>query len=177
MHCLQVAITTSERESWGYTIMRSTLRIIHPAQERLVTPVGSTSYTPNSGVHVGFFFTSHNFRPYPWSLESLTLLQMPLQRQYFLLSCLKTLSVGPAGVWTRALPIELTRRRWKIPRYYDCLLLLITLSQLIDDLLDFKNTWHFEESPINLCSQFKLLGSGKIQVFNYSVLRMKMINN
>ena len=45
-----------------------------------------------------FFVTSHNFRPYPWSLESLTLLQMSSQRQHFLLSCLKTLSVGPAGV-------------------------------------------------------------------------------
>ena len=33
------------------------------------------------------------------------------------------------------------------------------------DLLDFKNTRHFEESPINLCSQFNLLGSGKIQAF------------
>ena len=45
-------------------------------------------------------------------------LQMSLQRQYFLLSYLKTLSVGPAGVWTHdlpsrqtgALPTELTRR-------------------------------------------------------------------
>ena len=33
------------------------------------------------------------------------------------------------------------------------------------DLLDFKTTCHFEESPINLCSQFKLLGYGEIQVF------------
>ena len=50
-------------------------------------------------------------------------LQMSLQRQHFLLSYLKTLSVGLAGVWTRdlplgtpalspaALPTELTRRR------------------------------------------------------------------
>ena len=40
-------------------------------------------------------------------------LQMSLQRQYFLVSYLKILSVGPAGVWTRdrqtgALPTELT---------------------------------------------------------------------
>ena len=29
---------------------------------------------------------------------------MSLQRQHFLLSYLKTLSVGPAGVWTHDLP-------------------------------------------------------------------------
>jgi len=32
-------------------------------------------------------------------------LQMSLQRQHFLLSYLKTLNVGPAGVWTRNLPL------------------------------------------------------------------------
>ena len=32
-------------------------------------------------------------------------LQMSLQRQHFPLSYLKTLSVGPAGTWTRGLPI------------------------------------------------------------------------
>ena len=46
--------------------------------------------------------------------------QMSLQRQHFLLIYLKILSVGPAGVWTRDLPLrgpalyqltELTRRR------------------------------------------------------------------
>ena len=31
-------------------------------------------------------------------------LQMSLQRQHYLLSYLKTLSVGPAGVWTHDLP-------------------------------------------------------------------------
>ena len=38
------------------------------------------------------------YRPYPRRIESLTILQMSLQRQHFLLSYLKTLSVGPAGV-------------------------------------------------------------------------------
>ena len=33
-------------------------------------------------------------------------LQMSLQRQHLLLSYLKTLSVGPAGVWTRDLPLD-----------------------------------------------------------------------
>ena len=32
-------------------------------------------------------------------------LQMSLQRQHFLLSYLKTLSVGPAGVWSRDIPL------------------------------------------------------------------------
>ena len=32
-------------------------------------------------------------------------LQMSLQRQHFLLSYLKTLSVGPAGTWTSGLPL------------------------------------------------------------------------
>ena len=47
--------------------------------------------------------------------------QMLLQRQHFILSYLKTLSVGPAGVWTYGLPLsrpalspmELTGRRLK----------------------------------------------------------------
>ena len=33
-------------------------------------------------------------------------LQILLQRQHFLFSYLKTLSVGPAGVWTRDLPLS-----------------------------------------------------------------------
>ena len=40
------------------------------------------------------------YRPFPRRLESLA----NLQRQHFLLSYLKTLSVGPTGVWTRDLP-------------------------------------------------------------------------
>ena len=38
-------------------------------------------------------------------------LQMLLQRQYFLLSYLKTLSVDPAGVWTYGLPLSRPGRR------------------------------------------------------------------
>ena len=33
-------------------------------------------------------------------------LQISLQRQHFLLSYLKTLSVGPAGIWTHDLPLS-----------------------------------------------------------------------
>ena len=36
-------------------------------------------------------------------------LQMSLQRQHFLLSYLKTLGVGPAGVWTHDLPHGVVR--------------------------------------------------------------------
>ena len=83
----------------------------HPAQERLVT-------TPQWG---GFFYVPQEpdkrklcetgptgFRPYPRRLEltKSNRLQMSLQRQHFLLNYLKTLSVGPAGVWTRDLPLS-----------------------------------------------------------------------
>ena len=46
------------------------------------------------------------FHPYPRRLESLYHLQMSLQREHFLLSYLKILSVGPAGVWTCNLPLS-----------------------------------------------------------------------
>ena len=38
------------------------------------------------------------YRPYPRRLEMSNHLRMQLQRHHFLLSYLKTLSVGPAGV-------------------------------------------------------------------------------
>ena len=50
-------------------------------------------------------------------------------------------------------------------KYRDIITAFYFLDSESTDLLDFKNTWHFEESPVNLCSQFKLLGSGEIQVF------------
>ena len=63
------------------------------------------------------------FRPYPRRLESLTILQMSLQRQHFLLSYLKTecwsdwgLNLRPPAQQTGALPTELTRRRLKLNR-------------------------------------------------------------
>ena len=59
----------------------------------------------------GFFYVPQNYqhsrncetgpptyRPYPRRLEKSNHLQMKLQRQHFLLSYLKTLSVGPVGV-------------------------------------------------------------------------------
>ena len=81
----------------------------HPAQERLVTP-------PQWG---GFFYVPQETderkrcETGPTGFSSLSEktrksnhLQMSLQRQHFLLSYLKTLSVGPAGVWTRDLPLS-----------------------------------------------------------------------
>ena len=44
------------------------------------------------------------YSPYPRRLESLNYLRMKLQRQYFLLSYFKVLSVDPAGVRTRDSP-------------------------------------------------------------------------
>ena len=55
-----------------------------------------------------------------WYVGQLSKIPMSLQRKHFLLIYLKILSVGPAGVWTRDLPLrgpaiyqltELTRRR------------------------------------------------------------------
>ena len=86
---------------------------------------------------------------------------MSLQRQHFLLSCLKTLSVGPAGVEPALSELSLLGGGEK---YRDIITAFYFLDYESTDLLDFKNTWHFEESPINLCSQFKLLRSRKIQV-------------
>ena len=81
----------------------------HPTQERLVTP-------PQWG---GFFYVPQEpderkrCETGPTGFSSLSEktrksnhLQMSLQRQHFLLSYLKTLSVGPAGVWTRDLPLS-----------------------------------------------------------------------
>ena len=55
-------------------------------------------------------------------------LQMLLQRQHFLLSYLKTLSVGPAGTWTNGLPLGRlalslrmsTRNFWRCILYCFC---------------------------------------------------------
>ena len=58
------------------------------------------------------------FCPYPRRLESVNHLQMSLQRRHILLSYLKTLCVGPAGVLTcdlpqqtGTLPTKLTRQQ------------------------------------------------------------------
>ena len=57
------------------------------------------------------------FRPYPRRLESLTICRCHYKGSTFFSVIVKTLSVGPAGAWTRDLPLnrpvlspELTRR-------------------------------------------------------------------
>ena len=44
------------------------------------------------------------YRPYPRRLESLTICRCNYKGSTFLLTYLKTLSGGPAGVWTHDLP-------------------------------------------------------------------------
>ena len=75
----------------------------HPAQERLVTPPqwGGFFYVPQEPDErkrcetgpTGFSSLSEKTR-----VRKSNRLQMSLQRQHVLLSYLKTLSVGPAGV-------------------------------------------------------------------------------
>ena len=111
--CLQVAITTPEGRSWGYPYIKDlSLRITHPAQERLATPSGSTSPTLLEQ-WFGFFYVPQE--PNKWeccemwptvSVLNPNRLQMSLQRKHFLLSYFETLSVGPAGVPTRDLPLS-----------------------------------------------------------------------
>ena len=88
----------------------------------LATPPRSTRPLLFSNSDVGSF-TSHKNKPVKvlwnvtYSFSSLSEktrksnhLQMSLQRQHFLLSYLKTLSVGRAGVWTRDLGRSADRR-------------------------------------------------------------------
>jgi len=110
IRCLLVAITTPKGGSWGSPYIQfSPYR--YPTQPRKAWPhqwglrpllfliSGVGSYTSNkneiseSAVRLEFSSLSEKTR------ES-NRFQMLLQRQHFLLSCLKTLSVGPAGVWT-----------------------------------------------------------------------------
>ena len=94
-----VASTTPEGGSWGYL----SLQITHPAQERLATPPGST-FPTRFEQRCGIFYIPQE--PDKWKCcETRTLsqttsksnrLQMSIQKQHFLLSYVKTLSVGPA---------------------------------------------------------------------------------
>ena len=106
MHCLLVAIMTAEGGSWGYPYIE-----ISPSQ-------GTVGHTPR--VYNPYFSRTVGVLLHPtrtrwvkvlwdvtWPFLSLfeqtrksNRLQMSLQRQHFLLTYLKTLSVGPAGVRT-----------------------------------------------------------------------------
>ena len=52
----------------------------------------------------GFWEGAYGLSPLSEKTRKSNHLQMSEQRQHFLLSYLKTLSVGPAGVWTQDLP-------------------------------------------------------------------------
>ena len=89
--------------------------------------------------------TGHTvFCPYPRRLSRKSnYLQMSLQRQHFLLSYLKTLIVGPAGVWTRDLPSIFVGT----PSIFECPVLkhvdLYCKNIIIDVLyIDYTLLWH-----------------------------------
>ena len=66
--------------------------------------VGSFTSHKNKSMKV-LWDGTYGFTPLSEKTRKSNHLQMSLQRQHFLLSYLKTLSVGPAGVWTRDLPL------------------------------------------------------------------------
>ena len=66
--------------------------------------VGSFTSRKNKSVQV-LWDGTYGFSSLSEKTRKSNHLQMSLQRQHFLLSYLKTLSVGPAGVWTRDLPL------------------------------------------------------------------------
>ena len=69
------------------------------------TPLGSFTSHKNRSVKV-LWAGTYGFSSLPEKTRKSNHLQMPLQRQHFLLSYLKTLGVGPASVWTRNLPLD-----------------------------------------------------------------------
>ena len=126
IHCLQVAITmTPEGGSWVYPYIKissSPYRsLIHQAQERSMSPTFFEQFLafivpqePDKWKYCKMGPTV--FRPYPRRLENLTVLQMSLQMQHFLLSYLKCLTLvhpglnlQPPAQQTSTLPTELTR--------------------------------------------------------------------
>ena len=89
-----------------------------PAQGKLTTPQWSMSPTLFEQ-WCGFFYVPREpekrkccetgptvFRPLPRRLESLTVCRCHCKGSTFSSVILKTLSVGPAGVWTRELPLS-----------------------------------------------------------------------
>ena len=84
---------------------------------RLTTPPGSTFptlfkqwcgffYVPQEPDKCKCLSRTYGFSPLSEKTRKSNRLQMSLQRQLFLLSYLKTLSVGPTGVQTRDLPLS-----------------------------------------------------------------------
>ena len=63
------------------------------------------SFTSHKNKSVKVLWETYGFSSLCEKTRKSNHLQMSLQRQHFLLSYLKTLSVGPAGLWTRDLPL------------------------------------------------------------------------
>ena len=107
IHCLQVAITmTPEGGSWVYPYIKissSPYRsLTHQAQERSMSPTFFEQFLafivpqePDKWKYCKMGPTV--FRPYPRRLENLTVLQMSLQMQHFLLNYLKSLTLVHPG--------------------------------------------------------------------------------
>ena len=107
-------------------LLRSVLTDTHPPQERVATPLGSMSLSLLEQ-WCGFWFyvalmeepdkwkcfvKEHTvFHPFPRRLEKNNRLQRLLKRQHFLLSYLKTPSVGPAES-LNAWPITRQTSKW-----------------------------------------------------------------
>ena len=72
---------------------------------RLLSGIGPFTSHKNKSVKV-LWDGTYGFSSLSEKTRKSNHLQMSLQRQHFLLSYLKTLSVGPAGVWTRDLPLD-----------------------------------------------------------------------
>ena len=94
------------------------LQITNPAQERLATSPRSTSPTLFEQ-WCRFFYVPQEpdkwkccetgptvFRPYPRRLENVTVCRCHCKGSTFSSVILRTLSVGPAWVWTRDLPLS-----------------------------------------------------------------------
>ena len=119
--CLQVAVTTSKRGSWGYLYIKiSPLQITHPNQERLATPPGSTSPTFFEQL-CGFFYVPQEpdkwkgsetgptvFLPYSRRTESLTICRCHYKGSTSSQSFKDPEFWSGPGVWTRS-PAQQTR--------------------------------------------------------------------
>ena len=82
------------------------LQRTHPAQKRLATPPGYTLLLySNSGV-ISFTSLKNQISESAVRLESLTICRSRCKGNNFSSVILKTVSAGPAGVWTRDHPLN-----------------------------------------------------------------------
>ena len=119
IHRVQVAITTPEGDHEVIPILRSLLRDNPPRQGKVCHTTGAyVPYSFRTVVSVLLRPTRTRSGKVLWDgtlgfsssvsekISKSHRFQMSLQRQHFPLRHLKTLSVGPAGVWTRDPPLS-----------------------------------------------------------------------